>query len=539
MAKNKSVSIRFKQQAYRLLKNHAFKPAYVFAEYIDNSIQSFKDNKSEILKNNKSAYLQITISKTDDKITIVDNAGGITDSKMESAFEPGSVPENNKGLNEFGIGLKNASVWMSDYYTVETSAVGEGYSKKVSFDYHKVIKEEIEDLVIKYEVVESKKSFTKIILTKLREDVAKFNFDQIGKELGSIYRGMLNSGELKITFLGKDLSYKQPEFLTSPYYPDLLKYKKGEGGVPPSIKWKFDFDIPYKGKRMHGFIGILKKMQKNENGISYCRRGRVIQGSGDEKMFPSSICSRDSSSHQRKRIFGEFNFEGFEVSFDKGKLLAEEDADYLINLLAEQLKIFKPIGGSKTYDFLRQAKELRVDEDIQEKEIIEKLKKKQKAANKHNESDENKALEEKKYKRILDKKINKSKTKPEKKPEIKISKDDSIEKIIPGNNHDKYLMRYTIKKDTSSDILYEIQITDVKDRGEKKLLKEGIVKIIEGYINVTCPFLVKNDQLIKGKSAEGFYEFMEYLMISEAISQIKGVTNAHYLRDTLNELINT
>jgi hypothetical protein len=57
MAKNKSVSIRFKQQAYRLLKNHAFKPAYVFAEYIDNSIQSFKDNKSEIFKNNKSAYL--------------------------------------------------------------------------------------------------------------------------------------------------------------------------------------------------------------------------------------------------------------------------------------------------------------------------------------------------------------------------------------------------------------------------------------------------------------------------------------------------
>ena len=32
---------------------------------IESIIQSFKDNKSEILKNNKSAYLQITISKTD------------------------------------------------------------------------------------------------------------------------------------------------------------------------------------------------------------------------------------------------------------------------------------------------------------------------------------------------------------------------------------------------------------------------------------------------------------------------------------------
>ncbi len=29
------------------------------------------------------------------------------------------------------------------------------------------------------------------------------------------------------------------------------------------------------------------------------------------------------------------------------------------------------------------------------------------------------------------------------------------------------------------------------------------------YINVACPFLIKNDQLIKGKSAGGFYEFVE------------------------------
>ena len=280
-------------------------------------------------------------------------------------------------------------------------------------------------------------------------------------------------------------------------------------------------------------------MQKNENGIFYSRRGRGIEGFGDEKMFPSSICGRDASSHQRKRIFGEFNFDGFEVSFDKGKLLAEEDAESLINLLAEQLKIYKPAGNTKTYDFLRQAKELRVDEDIKEKEIIEKLKKKQKAANKLNENEENKVQEKLKYKRILDKKNSKTNKLSNKKKEIQISKNESIEKTIPGNNNEKYLMRYTIKKDSSSDLLYEIQIKDVKDRGEKKLLKDGIVKIIEGYINVACPFLTKNDQLIKGKSAEGFYELMEYLMISEAISKIKGHKEAHYIRDTLNELLNT
>ena len=179
MARNKTVSIRFKQQAYRLLKNYPFKPANVFAEFIDNSRQSYKDNKVLLEKTNRNFKLQITITKQEDKIIISDNAGGISDHKMESAFEPGKIPENNKGANEFGIGLKNASVWMSDYYTVETSSIDENYYKKVSFDYFKVLEKEIEDLEVKYEPIEKNKTFTKVTLTKLRKDVAKFNFDQI------------------------------------------------------------------------------------------------------------------------------------------------------------------------------------------------------------------------------------------------------------------------------------------------------------------------------------------------------------------------
>ena len=147
--KNETVSIRFKQQAYRLLKNHAFRPAYVFAEFIDNSIQSFEDNKNALLLKDKGYRLKIRISWENGKIIIEDNAAGIPDKKMESAFEPGNVPENNKGLNEFGIGMKNAAVWMSDFYKVETSGIGESYIKTVTFDYHKVITDEIEDLEIR------------------------------------------------------------------------------------------------------------------------------------------------------------------------------------------------------------------------------------------------------------------------------------------------------------------------------------------------------------------------------------------------------
>ncbi len=535
--KNKTVSIRFKQQAYRLLKNHAFKPAYVFAEFIDNSIQSYLDNLKALEGTTKKYRLKIKISIQNNSIVIEDNAAGIPDAKMESAFEPGNIPENNKGLNEFGIGMKNAAVWMSDYYTVETSGFNENYLKKISFDYHKVITDEIEDLTIQYAPHQSTSTFTKITLSKLREDVSKFNFDQIAKELGSIYRGMINERQIEIEFMGHALFYKYPDILSAPFYPDIVKFKKGQGKIPPTVEWRYDFDIKWQGKRMFGFVGILNKMQKHENGISYCRRGRVIQGSGDEKMFPTSICGKDPSGHQRKRVFGEFNFEGFEVSFDKGKLLAEEDVDSLIDLLAEQLKLFKPSSNNNTYDFLRQARELRVDEDLKEKEIIEKLQKKHKVLNKKSEDEEVRKDEENKYHRIFSKKQNLTQSKPVQTQIIPVDK--AIDKLITGVNNEKYLVRYTIKSDLALDVLYEMQIRDVKDRGEKDLLKQGITKIIEGYINVGCPFLTKYDQILKGKSADGFYEFVEYLMIAEAISQIKGLTKAHIIRDTLNELLNT
>jgi hypothetical protein len=535
--KNETVSIRFKQQAYRLLKNHAFRPAYVFAEFIDNSIQSFEDNKSVLMLSDRGYRLKIRISWENGSIVIEDNAAGILDEKMESAFEPGHVPENNKGLNEFGIGMKNAAVWMSDFYIVETSGIGESYVKTIKFDYHEVITNEIEDLVISYVPQDVPSNFTRIILQDLREEVAKFNFDLIAKELGSIYRGMISDSQIEIEFMGKQLSYKYPDVLTTPFYPDLVKFKKGDGKVPPLVKWRYDFDINYQGKRMFGFVGILSKMQKHENGISYCRRGRVIQGSGDEKVFPTAICGKDASSHQRKRIFGEFNFDGFEVSFDKGKLLAEEDAESLIELLADQLKFFKPSNSDKVYDFLKQAKDLRVDDDIKEKEIIEKLQKKHKTQSKKSENDEVRREEETKYQRIFNKKV----TTPSKEGnnDQEIPEEKRIEKTITGVGGESYLVRYTIKSDIAQDVLYEMQIRDVRDRGEKELLKQGISKIIEGFINVGCPFLTKYDQLLKGRSADGFYEMVEYLMIAEAIAQIKGFPKAQYIRDTLNELLNT
>ena len=203
--KRKKISIRFRQSAYRLLKNSKFKPAYVFAELIDNSIQSYLDNKSELEKIDKNYRLSVIISKKNNELIIVDNAAGISDSKMEKALEPGSLPDNREGLNEFGIGLKNAAVWMADFYTLKTSSIGEPYSKTVKFDYHDVVNNDVEEIDEDFKKEKISRSYTKITLSQLRVDEVKYDYDEIAKQIASIYRGMLMSGELSISFFGKDL----------------------------------------------------------------------------------------------------------------------------------------------------------------------------------------------------------------------------------------------------------------------------------------------------------------------------------------------
>jgi hypothetical protein len=79
--------------------------------------------------------------------------------------------------------------------------------------------------------------------------------------------------------------------------------------------------------KVTGFIGILNTMSTSEvNGLSLFRRGRVIEGSHDEKYRPKAICGQ-MGSPRYKRIFGELELDGFAVSFNKGSFQEQEDLD--------------------------------------------------------------------------------------------------------------------------------------------------------------------------------------------------------------------
>ena len=63
---------------------------------------------------------------TKSKILIEDNAAGINRQDCDRAFKAGAAPdEKDKGLSEFGMGMKTAALWFSKSFEVQSSALGE------------------------------------------------------------------------------------------------------------------------------------------------------------------------------------------------------------------------------------------------------------------------------------------------------------------------------------------------------------------------------------------------------------------------------
>lgn len=342
--KIEKVSIALKPNVYNTFRNLVNTVSNTLGEYVDNAVQSFLDNKERIILVEPNYKLKITINVdwTQRNITIIDNAAGIDFKNYERAFEPAHIPQDNTGLNQFGMGMKTASVWLADNWCVYTKAFGEEVERYTEFDLHKVTSEGRENLL----VIETPKAvtehYTKIILSNLSKNAPSTNqMDKIRRHLSSIYRKFLRTNEIEIYVNGEKLEAPNYEILHAPYY----KTPNGK-----DIEWKKDIDFQMGEYKAKGFIAILSKIQNNANGLVLMQRGRVIVGGGEERYFPSVIFGQ-SGSFRYRRLFGELELEGFEVTFNKNGFRDEEDLYVFMEALRDELKSsdFNLLGQTDNY----------------------------------------------------------------------------------------------------------------------------------------------------------------------------------------------
>jgi len=168
MSEKETVNIRPSVGYLSILQAINYRAWYAIAEFVDNSLQSYLQNKANLKRQHGANFkLKIAIYVTKSKIQIIDNAAGITKKDFSRAFRAAARPENRKGLSEFGMGMKTAAVWFSKNWIVKTKPLGERELKVVKWDIKNIVKDNIEELDVKKSELPINQHYTDITLTDL------------------------------------------------------------------------------------------------------------------------------------------------------------------------------------------------------------------------------------------------------------------------------------------------------------------------------------------------------------------------------------
>lgn len=336
--------------------------SHAIAEFVDNALQSYRNNKDYLQSINPDFRFRVTIDfdwNTDDnrarRIIISDNAGGLNFASFQKAFMTAETPEDNKGLNEFGMGMKTAAGWLGDKWSVRTSAIGESVERFYEFDLQYVLENDVKELP--YEEISSSETSHYTIVTieaPTKNSPSQKSIEKIKLELASIYRQSLRANEMDLFVGDMPLSFDEYPILEAPF----AKTPNGD-----RIYWKKEIDFKFGKYCAKGFIAILKDINNTQNGLVLLRRGRVIVGAEtDGRYFPKSIFGAQGN-FRFKRLFGELELDGFEVSFNKNDIQDKENLEALMEAL-------KGVIHTREFDLYTQAEDYRVDEN---RKIVKKL----------------------------------------------------------------------------------------------------------------------------------------------------------------------
>jgi len=303
-------------------KRLAYTPWHAIAEFVDNSTQSYLDNRDLLDSQNAGEPIPLEISIIYEGnvrgglLSIADNAMGMNESELNRALHVALPPENNSGRCRYGMGLKTAACWIGNNWSIKTKKFGERYEYFVEIDVAKIASgnSSLESKVIEKDL---NQHYT---IIEIRNHNRKFQGRTLGKIrefLGSMYREDFRAGYL-------DLKWQLASLTWNEFEDRILIARDGE-------KYKKGFDFIVNGKRVHGWVGILDRGSRADAGFSILHSGRVIKGWPDS-WRPSSIYGQMQGSNDliNQRLLGEIHLDAFEVSHTKDDILWLGDEEEIV-----------------------------------------------------------------------------------------------------------------------------------------------------------------------------------------------------------------
>ena len=244
----------------------------------------------------------------------------------------------NDQLSVYGMGLKYASVYLGNHYSISSTAYNSDIRYFAEIDVPKFETNNPTSVPAKLNSENPEVHETVVTITDLRIKRTPAKENDLREKLGTIYNHYMHSGTLSIFLNNIPVVYHLPEL------------RPNENGGRYYSNFNDSFTINGKTYNFSGWIGILNKGNQSITGLNLIQANRCIElGYKPEKLFGKG------NSFQNSRVVGEvvFNGDNYVLSFNKDKFVWADDGaeDAFINKLKSNSDVACIIKTSKKISF--------------------------------------------------------------------------------------------------------------------------------------------------------------------------------------------
>lgn len=337
-----SINIEIGLNAIASYRRMDYEIWYALAEFVDNSTQSYINNKAALddayERDGEGLEVRITYERkgSEPLFRIVDNAMGMDYDELQRALRIATPPENPYGRCRYGMGMKTASCWIGNRWTITTKKLGETREYSVEVDVAKI---EAGDPELKTDIIENQKPEDHYTRIEIFDHNREFKGRTIGKikdYLKSMYRLDFRAGTLTLVYNDDQLIWEE--------FDNRLRHNRA--GEP--LKTEFSFEID--GKTVHGWAGVLDRGARADTGFSILHADRVVRGWPDA-WRPERIFGLNRNDLLNQRLLGEIHLDDFEVTHTKDNIQwYGDDEEQVEKELEKQISNLIPIARTPWKD---------------------------------------------------------------------------------------------------------------------------------------------------------------------------------------------
>jgi hypothetical protein len=292
----------------RSYKRMAYEPWTALGEFVDNSTQSYFNNKEALDKAFAAAGEQLTIGIVYEKdgaglFRITDNAMGMSNEELVHAMHVGLPPFYAEGRSRYGLGMKQAACWFGNKWKIITKKLGETVEYTVSLDVEKAAEGDGDLHEMEVTGLSPDSHYTRIEITDLNQRPQTRTQTKIKQFLTGMYSLDIQNGLLTLTWQGSPLNAENDwTFVKNSLGEDLRK----------------PFEMEVNGKRAWGWVGVLDVGGRSKAGFAIAHNNRMIRV-WPTAWRPDDIYGSTEGSNDlvNQRLIGVIHLDKFDVSHTK------------------------------------------------------------------------------------------------------------------------------------------------------------------------------------------------------------------------------